>query len=45
MIERRKSLFYVLDSTGKKVLGKHSTLAEAKAQLSAIEAAKKKRSK
>ena len=40
MIQHRKSLFYVLDSESKKVLGKHKTLKAAKRQLAAIEASK-----
>jgi len=40
MIRKRGSMWYVLDSTGKKVLGKHKTKKEALAQLRAVEASK-----
>ena len=43
MIKAVGNKFYVLDSTGKKVLGKHSSKKKAVAQLQAIEISKHKR--
>ena len=40
MIKAVGDKFYVLDSTGKKVLGKHSSKKKAVAQLQAIEISK-----
>lgn len=42
MIKKRGSKYVVLDSTGKKVLGTHSTKASALRQLQAIEINKKR---
>ncbi len=41
MLKHVGSKWYVLDSSGKKVLGKHSTKEKAVKQLSAIEISKK----
>ena len=43
MIKAVGNKFYVLDSTGKKVLGKHSSKKKAVAQLQAIEISKQER--
>lgn len=42
MIEHRGNKWYVMDSTGKKTLGEHSSKKEAVAQLQAIEINKRK---
>ena len=43
MIRKRGSVWVVLDSAGKKVLGKHTTREDAVKQLQAIEASKQRR--
>lgn len=43
MIRKRDGKYVVLNSTGTKVLGKHSTRAKALKQLRAIEASKHSR--
>ena len=45
MIKQIGDMWYVYDSTGKKVLGKHKTYKDALAQLRAIEASKARRNK
>lgn len=45
MIAKRGSQYVVMDSKGKKVLGRHATKAEAVNQLQAIEASKARRKK
>ena len=45
MIRKQGRKWLVLDSTGKRVLGRHDTRAEAERQLAAIEASKRKRGK
>jgi len=43
MIKKSRDKFKVYDSTGKKLLGTHSTRAAAVKQIAAIEISKKKR--
>lgn len=43
MIEKTESGYVVKSANGKKILGRHRLLKDAKAQLAAIEAAKARR--
>lgn len=43
MIRKEHGQYVVKDSTGKRILGKHKRLAQALAQLAAIEISKKRR--
>jgi len=45
MIKKKGKDYLVLDSKGKKILGRHKTRREAAKQLAAIEISKKKRKK
>lgn len=44
-VKKQGNQWIVTDSTGRKVLGRHKTKAQADAQLAAIEISKKKRGK